>query len=617
MRIVVCVKQVPEVSELTLDPGTRRLRRDGVPLQINPFDRRAVLEATRLRAEHGGSITVVSMGPPQTESALRECLALGVDRAVHLCDAAFAGADTLATARALARTLARIGFDLVLAGRFSIDSETGQVGPEVAALLDVPLLGGVRRLTVAADAGGQYVARAECERDDGFVDVECMLPAVLTCTDRWKSRMPLVMPDEDAAQQRPVECWTAADLGGDAGEYGQTGSPTWVADVHPVVLQRRREVVRADALDAAVDALLAEIASAVAGGGRAARAAQAVHARREDPSGAVWVLAERGPDGRLRPVASELLGAADRLAAELDVGVAALVLVPEIAAGAPSRASLEEVAMELGELGADVLLAPPGEVRDEDELARVVEAALLLHRPRVVLAPATGLGRDLVPRVAARLGLGLTGDAIGVELDAAGRLRQLKPAFGGQLVADILSRTRPEIVTLRPGVLDALRPLAARPAAKLVALPPCAASPSRRRTLAWTAELGGGVALDEAGLVVCVGHGMGKDAVPLAHELAAALGGVVGATRRVCDVGWVPRQLQIGISGRSIAPDVYLALGVRGSFNHVVGMQRSGRVIAVNRDPEAEILACADLGIVGDAPAIAAAVLARLRSGVS
>src|SRR5262245_44448831 len=136
VRIVVCVKQVPEVSELSLDPVLRRLRREGVPLQINPFDRRAVLEATRLRAERGGSITVLSMGPPQTAEALRECLTLGVDRAIHLCDARFAGSDTLATARALARAIDRIGFDLVLAGRFSIDSETGQVAPEIAELLD-------------------------------------------------------------------------------------------------------------------------------------------------------------------------------------------------------------------------------------------------------------------------------------------------------------------------------------------------------------------------------------------------------------------------------------------------------------------------------------------------
>jgi electron transfer flavoprotein alpha subunit len=102
--------------------------------------------------------------------------------------------------------------------------------------------------------------------------------------------------------------------------------------------------------------------------------------------------------------------------------------------------------------------------------------------------------------------------------------------------------------------------------------------------------------------------------VPEAEALAAALGGVVAATRRVCDAGWLPRQLQVGISGRSVAPAAYLALGVRGSFNHLVGMQRAGCVIAVNRDPDAEIFAAADLGVIADAPSFVAALLARLRA---
>jgi electron transfer flavoprotein alpha subunit len=619
LRIVVCVKQVPEVSELSLDPVTRRLRRDGVPLQINPFDRRAVLEATRLRAEHGGSITVLSMGPPQTEAALRECLSLGVDRAVHLCDPAFAGADTLATARALARALERLGYDLVLGGRFSIDSETGQVCPEIAALLDVPLLSGVRQLAIAADPDGGLTARAECERDGGCVDVTCALPLLATCTDRWKTRVPLVMPDDEASQRGTVEIWGHAALGGAADDYGQAGSPTWVADAYPVELSRRREILVArDDLDAAVDAFLAELASLRASGDRSSRAVLPTHVKHPDPRGAIWVLAETSAEGRLRVVTAELLGVADRLATELGAGVCAFVLTPELAPADAPRCGPDALAAELGAVGADVLLCPdPAAVRSEEGAARVLEAAIREHRPRIVLAPATGLGRDLVPRVAARLGIGLTGDAIGVELDRDGRLRQLKPAFGGQLVAPILSRTLPEMVTLRPGVLHAVRPAPEREAATIVRLQPTAGVPSARmRILAWTAEVDDGGALDASPVVVCIGHGMGKDAVPLATDLAAALGGVVAATRRVCDVGWVPRQLQVGISGRSVAPDLYVALGVRGSFNHMVGMQRAGRVIAVNRDADAEIFAGSDLGIVGDGPAFAAALLARLRSGL-
>jgi len=615
VRIVVCVKQVPEVSELALDPVTKRLQRDGVPLQINPFDRRAVLEATRLKIETAGTITVLSMGPPQAEAALRECLSLGVDRAVLLCDRAFAGADTLATARALARAIATIGCDLLLAGRFSIDSETGQVGPEIAALLDLPLLSGVRRLSVGAREPAAWTVAAECERDDGFAAVECATPLVVTCTDRWKTRMPLVMPDEEAAARRPLEVWTAQSLGGDVAEYGQAGSPTWVEDVQPVEVDRRRDlVVAADEMERALDAVLAEVGAVREAEARGARARVATHPARSEVRDAVWVVAELASDGRPRVVTAELLGAADQLACELGVGVAAFVVSPELAAGQRVPRDASALAALLGALGADVLLWPDdADASSELALAGSLEDALRRLAPRCVLAPATGLGRDLVPRVAARRGLGLTGDALGVELDAEGRLRQLKPAFGGQFVAPILSRTRPELATIRPGVLAPVARDTGRAPARVVRLPATAGVP-RARTLAVTSELGSDGAIDAASVIVCVGHGLGKENVALAQDLAAALGGVVGATRRVCDVGWLPRQLQIGISGRSVAPELYLALGVRGSFNHTVGIRRARRVIAVNRDAAADVFAVADLGIVGDAPGFAAALLARLRT---
>jgi electron transfer flavoprotein alpha subunit len=225
------------------------------------------------------------------------------------------------------------------------------------------------------------------------------------------------------------------------------------------------------------------------------------------------------------------------------------------------------------------------------------------------------LGREIVPWVAGSLGLGLTGDAIGVRLDPEGRLEQLKPAFGGQVVAPILSRTRPEMATLRPGVLAAIAPDPSRGAAKRIVGAAFAPDAEPVLRTSFVSEVGPeGAALEEARVVVCVGYGLGESAVPAAAELASLLGGSLAATRRVCDVGWLPRQRQIGISGRTVSPDLYLGLGVRGSFNHVVGMQRAGTVIAVNRDPDAEVFACADLGIVGDAPRFLAALVARARA---
>jgi electron transfer flavoprotein alpha subunit len=630
VKIAVCVKQVPEVSELVLDPVTRRLRRDGARALMNPFDRRAALEALRIRDEVGGVVCAISMGPPQAVAVLRECLGLGVDRAVHLCDPRFAGADTLATARALAAAITRIGADLVLAGRYSIDAETGQVGPEMAELLGMPFLGGVRRLAAAVDerTAGRVLGvevRVECEGDEGGIEKACRLPVVVTCTDRWKTRIPVVLPDDERAASAPVEVWGVDDLDGDPNNYGQPGSPTSVAEVQTVELDRDRRVIDArGGLDDAVAAVLSALDAARAGGAAAARAPMPRHVRRADPRGAVWVLAERATSGAIRPVTRELLGAADALADALAVGVVAALVEPlpeallrDLRRGAGKATTAPAgVASDLGRAGADCLLvSADGRAFEPDDFVAAFACALRDLAPRMLLAPATALGRDLVPALAARLGLGLTGDAVGVDLDGEGRLRQLKPAFGGQVVAPILSRTRPELVTLRPGVLVPGGDDPDRPAAEIVRCPAAGSEqlhPSR--WLGFSPEVGeAGLALESASTVVCVGFGLGGAAgVPEVEELARALGGAVGATRRVCDAGWLPRQLQIGLSGRSVAPALYLGLGVRGSFNHTVGIRRAGVVIAVNRDPDAEVFAAADLGIVADAPAFVAALRARL-----
>src|SRR5262249_40848797 len=146
MRLVVCVKYVPVLAQLRFDRETRRLVREGVRGEASSFDVRALLGALRLRAANGGEVVVLTMGPPAAREALVHCLALGADRGVHLCDQALAGSDTLATARVLAAALRREEPDLILLGRASVDAETGQVGPEVAELLDLPQATAVRRL---------------------------------------------------------------------------------------------------------------------------------------------------------------------------------------------------------------------------------------------------------------------------------------------------------------------------------------------------------------------------------------------------------------------------------------------------------------------------------------
>ncbi|HUI26833.1 MAG TPA: electron transfer flavoprotein subunit beta/FixA family protein, partial [Candidatus Kryptonia bacterium] len=255
MRIVVCIKQVPVMSAMQFDAGSKTLKREGVPTEVSAFDLRAVCKAVELAHDHGGEVVVLTMGPPQAREALEECLALGADRAVHLSDRAFAGADTLATARALAVAVRREPFDVVLCGLYSIDAETGQVGPELAELLGVAQITGVRALSV--DAAG--VARAERETDQGIELVEAALPLVITAAEDLAPERFASKAEREQAKQKPIVTLTAADLGIDVRSVGQSGSPTSVAGLETVTSNRLGQVLTGESIESAVDQLVAAL----------------------------------------------------------------------------------------------------------------------------------------------------------------------------------------------------------------------------------------------------------------------------------------------------------------------------------------------------------------------
>ncbi len=229
----------------------------------------------------------------------------------------------------------------------------------------------------------------------------------------------------------------------------------------------------------------------------------------------------------------------------------------------------------------------------------LADAIETLH-PGIVLLPATAMGRDLAPRVAARLQLGLTGDCIDLSLDGEGRLLQYKPAFGGTVVAPILSRTIPEMATVRPGVLAApVSDPSRRPS--VVALPVPADLRPRARISARRRDAQAAVELDRAAVVVGIGMGFGDRAnIDRLQPLINLLRASVCITRDVFEAGWLPKQHQVGVTGRAIAPKLYIAIGVRGAFEHMVGVRRAGLVVAINKNARAPVFKLADYGIVGD-----------------
>ncbi len=598
LRVAVCIKQIPLVDDANFDPVTKTIRRDGVNI-IGAYDLTAIAEAVALKHRFGAATTVITMGPPQARTALMDALAMGIDRAVHLEDRAFAGSDTLATARALAMWLAREFFDLILLGKYSLDAETGQVGPEVAELLGVPQVTGACKL----ELDGKML-RAERESDEGIEEVECQLPALITCAERLAKPIGVRAKTREEAKSKPLHIVRAAELSTDVGQFGFAGSPTWVQEVRtqegPKVTCQFIEAN--DPLKAAEELMRALERRDALKPRALERASVNGVVRTSVPGRDVWVACETNLAGEITRGSLELLSSADRLAGSLGGSVGALAFGSAIA----EHASL------LASYGADniLVLEHPDLKQYAPETAAEAVAALIRERsPFALLLPASERGRDWGPRLAARLKLGLTGDAIGLEIDVEGRLVALKPAFGGNIVAPILSKTYPQMATVRPGVMELAQPVTSR-VAKLEIVRPLL-NPPRSRIVSSRSILDPTIKpLEGAEIVVGIGMGVdGPAAIERAKEFARALDAAVCATRRVTDEGWLPRQLQVGLTGKSIEPRLYFALGISGAPNHLIGIKRAGTVVAINTDPDASIFERADIGLVGDwavlTPAIA------------
>ncbi len=227
MDVVVCIKQVPDTTEIRIDPETNTLVREGVASIINPFDMYAIEEGVRIKEKYGGKVTVISMGPPQVEAALREAISLGVDEAVLLSDRAFAGSDTLATSFALSEGLKKIGYDIVICGKQAIDGDTAQVGPGIATHLDIPQITYVKKIEKIED--GKIVSERMVE--EGYEVVESTLPVLLTVVKEINEPRLPSLKGKIKAKKSEIKIITAEDLKIDTGKVGLDGSPTWVMKI--------------------------------------------------------------------------------------------------------------------------------------------------------------------------------------------------------------------------------------------------------------------------------------------------------------------------------------------------------------------------------------------------
>ena len=491
MRVAVLLKQVPkpDFSELKLDDAGR-LNRSRVPAEMNPWCRRALAAGVKFAGEAGGFCMVFTMGPPIAEVVIREAIAYGADEGVLITDPRLAGSDTLVTARALVAALNIYGpFDAIFAGKASTDSDTGQVAPAVAQLMDIPFLPAVRQM----EFDGRSI-RARCETDDGWLEATVGLPAIIACAERLTSPARVAEQERlDAVDAGLIHLLDTGRLG--TGPWGQEGSPT-VVDRVRVVDTKRRGIVLS--------------------GTPAEQAASVVRYLDEEgvlerlrynspPNSSVFPVEQgdgllTGEDGNFPVEQGDGYPSSSSKEASSEMrtrqGVAALVESGQDYTNCELAQIAVEVADDLGAAWVAVLLGatrsenmPLGSTLLEDilpfnlstgipvQLTEILKGSRLVvaenagtaekmasaviswlqgNNVSVLLVPGTTYGREVAARVGAATSSGVAGDVIGIEV-SDGSILALKPALGGSLVAEIGFKSPLQIVTVRPGAVSAER----------------------------------------------------------------------------------------------------------------------------------------------------------------
>ncbi|MFH0935265.1 MAG: electron transfer flavoprotein subunit alpha [Candidatus Omnitrophota bacterium] len=309
----------------------------------------------------------------------------------------------------------------------------------------------------------------------------------------------------------------------------------------------------------------------------------------------IWVFIEQ-KNGKVQSVSYELLGKAHELAKKLHCDVSAVLI----------GNNLEDQLEELIWRGADkiYLVEAPEIANFQDEpYTNILVELIRKYKPEVVLCGATAIGRSLISRVAIRIKTGLTADCTGLDIDPHKKiLLQTRPAFGGNIMATIISPNyRPQMATVRHKVMQPMEPDKKRKGEIIREAYDAALYSSRAKLLDIVEEVESLVNLAEADIIVSGGRGMGgPENFKILEELAHVLGAAVGASRAAVDSGWMPYSHQVGQTGRTVAPKIYFACGISGQIQHLVGMQSSKIIVAINKDPEAPIFKVATYGIVGD-----------------
>ena len=601
MNILVCVKQVPNTKHMTIDPETHRLVRHGVTSILNPSDRYVLEKALRMKDQFGGTVTVLSMGAPQAQEVLESAWLVGADRCVLLTDPAFGGSDTFATASVLAAAVkyeqerTGTGFDVIFCGKSTIDGETGQVGPELAELLGIANFTNISQLNYNGTA-----FEVEYALDDQKIAVCAELPILVTYPlagdvflrasihERLEKVEELEIPRLTFEELAP---WLNQE------EIGLKGSATKV--VRSFVPPTGRKGVRIDKGSSAekAEALVAYLKQDGLLGKKtkAATAAQTQTAVKKG-EGRICVFVEQNSKGGCKNISLELLTPA------IQMGNTAAMKVSAILVGTDNGKAAEE----LKQYPIDEILSCEDSRFEAMQLHDYVEAVAAMvteYRPEGLLVGGTDLGKELASRIASRFHTGLTAECNGIRYDTERqKIVWSRPAYGGKLMADIICKDKlPQMGTVREGVFE--KPALSPSDPEIIRISPVDAPLARKVTVLRKNAAPGFAPKGETEVSMVVGMGRGirdMDGFDICCDFADAIGADIGASRGATELKLVSNQYLIGSNGKTIRPGIYFACGISGSLQHMTGVLDSGCIVAINRDPKAEIFQYADYCVVGD-----------------
>ncbi len=597
IRVAVLIKQVPSISDLRLNPdGT--LDRESAGREMNPHCRRALSKGLEIAEEYGGTTTVFTLGPPAAEEVLHQAIAAGASRAIHISDPLLKGADTYLTAQYLSRALAMEGpFDLILMGRNSIDSDTGQVGPQLAEFLGLDFLRGAISLQIRGTS-----VEVSTEESGPTVTEVRQMPLIISCAERLCDPVRFIdsLPDLDPEL---LVTHTLERLGVARGAAPRSLTTVSQIKEHRTDRLRHRLVGSTSEIAEELTRLLIE------------RGAVATSRAGELPESSMQISAipeftatvpGRKPcitdDAQLKtsdrylmlvdieqPKQTEaLIGTIGQLADDIDTCVDAIIV-------GKSDDDLNKL-LENARVCRSIQTLD----RHPRTVSEFISTEVDLQQPKAIFAASSVLATEALARVSARHGFGMVADAIGVEI-VKDRIVGLKPAFGGTTVAEILCESPTSVFTLRLA-----------PTSRLTTGGGHIADPEKAQSGASSLA-----ALQSAEVVIGVGMGVALADYERLEPLRKVLQAEYAATRKVTDRGHLDRLRQVGVTGTFLLSNLYFAIGISGKLNHTIGLSRVGTVVAINPDPSAPIFENSDFSIVADYRVVLPAIVASLEAALN